>query len=155
MSKLISRRESLKILAAGGLITVLPPATEIPTEENPLPWRNTNDRVWLGGEFWANPMEDWRIENGWAQCINDAGNRSIHHLTHQITDPQKGFAMAVRLEPGKGKDNGGGFRIGIKSELNEYRSNCFANSSCRFHTDFAYDVVPKSKRGKKIISPLI
>ncbi len=60
MSKLISRRESLKILAAGGLITVLPPATEIPTEENPLPWRNTNDRVWLGGEFWANPMEDWR-----------------------------------------------------------------------------------------------
>ena len=128
MSKLISRRESLKILAAGGLITVLPPATEIPTEENPLPWRNTNDRVWLGGEFWANPMEDWRIENGWAQCINDAGNRSIHHLTHQITDPQKGFAMAVRLEPGKGKDNGGGFRIGIKSELNEYRSNCFANS---------------------------
>jgi alkaline phosphatase D len=126
MSNTISRRESLKILAAGGLVSLLPPATEIATEDNPLPWRNSNDRVWLGGEFWANPMEDWKIENGWAQCINDSANRSIHHLTHQITNPKKGFAMAVRLNAGEGKDGGGGFRIGVKSELNEYRSNCFA-----------------------------
>ncbi|MDB4386344.1 alkaline phosphatase D family protein [bacterium] len=126
MSNLISRRESLRILAAGGLITILPPATKAASEDNSLPWRNTNDRVWLGGEFWANPMEDWRIENGWAQCITDSTNRSIHHLTHQITNPRKGFAMAVRLHAGEGKDAGGGFRVGVRSELNEYRSNCFA-----------------------------
>ena len=27
-------------------------------------WKKTNDRVWLGEEFWANPMEDWRIIDG-------------------------------------------------------------------------------------------
>lgn len=126
MSNSISRRDSLKLLAAGGVLTILPPAVAIATEEDSLPWRNTNDRVWLGGEFWANPMEDWIIESGWAQCVTASVNRSIHHLTHQIEYPGKGFAMAVRLEPGDGQDGGGGFRIGIKSELNEYRSNCFA-----------------------------
>jgi len=128
MSNSISRRESLKILAAGGLVTILPPAKELPTEGNSLPWRNTHDRVWLGGEYWANPMEDWKIENGWAQCNTASANRSIHHLTYQIANPRKGFAMAVRLDRDKGKDNGGGFRVGVKSELNEYRSNCFAKS---------------------------
>jgi len=36
--------------------------------------------------------------------------------------------MAVRLVAGEGKDGGGGFRIGVKSDLNEYRSNCFART---------------------------
>ena len=126
MSNTISRRESLRLLAAGCVLTILPPAVAIATKEDSLPWRNTNDRVWLGGEFWANPMEDWIIENGWAQCVTASANRSIHHLTHQIANPSKGFAMAVRLEPSDGQDGSGGFRIGIKSELNEYRSNCFA-----------------------------
>lgn len=126
MSNTISRRNSLKILAAGGVLTILPPAVAVATEEDALPWRNTNDRVWLGADFWANPMEDWIIQSGWAQCITASANRSIHHLTHQITNPREGFAMAVRLDPGGGEDGGGGFRIGIKSELNEYRSNCFA-----------------------------
>lgn len=128
MSISVSRRESLKILAAGGLIPMLPPASEDPKDVGTLPWRNTNDRVWLGGQYWANPMEDWQIKDGWAQCNTASANRSIHHLTHQITRPRKGFAMAVRLERGGGKDGGGGFRIGVKSELNEYRSNCFATS---------------------------
>lgn len=128
MSNKLSRRESLKLLAASGIASLLTPTTEAATEGNDRSWSNTNDRVWLGGDYWANPMENWKIKHGWAQCISNAENRSIHHLTHQITHPEKGFAMAVRLVAGEGKDGGGGFRVGVKSDLNEYRSNCFARS---------------------------
>ena len=72
-------------------------------------------------------MEDWRVADGAAECQSMGGNRSIHSLTHQIASPNKSFAMAVRLGSveTRGKDSGAGFRIGIRSELNEHRSNCF------------------------------
>jgi hypothetical protein len=89
-------------------------------------WAQTHDRVWLGGEFWANPMEDWRVSEGGVECLNVGPGRSVHSLTHQIT--QNGaFTMAVtttRLEALK-NDGGAGFRIGVRSEINEHRSNCF------------------------------
>ena len=91
-------------------------------------WALTHDRVFLGGEFWANPMEDWTVNDGWATCITTAGNRSIHSLIHQIIEPGKSFQISVEMKtPTKLKgDGGGGFRLGIRSDLNEYRSNSFA-----------------------------
>ena len=89
-------------------------------------WAKTHDRAFLGGEYWANPMEDWRVSEGGAECMNSGAGRSVHSLTHQIA--QKGaFMMSVtltRLEV-KNTDGGAGFRIGIRSEINEHRSNCF------------------------------
>lgn len=89
-------------------------------------WTRTHDRVFLGGQFWANPMEDWRVSEGGAECLSMGGGRSVHSLTHQVTQNDT-FTMEVtltRLEIGK-TDGGAGFRIGIRSELNEHRSNCF------------------------------
>lgn len=91
-------------------------------------WGTTHDRVWLGEEFWANPMENWRIVDGAAECQSTSGNRSVHLLTHQITNPQDSFQMSVntrQVQTGK-KEGGVAFRVGISSDLNEYRSNCFA-----------------------------
>lgn len=90
-------------------------------------WQQTHDRVWLGGEFWANPMEDWQVKEGHAHCINPGGNRSVHSLTHQLKHEQGSFEIRVRLQnlaPNE-NDGGGGVRLGVRSELNEYRSNCF------------------------------
>jgi alkaline phosphatase D len=90
-------------------------------------WRRMHDRVWLGADVWANPMEDWRVADGWAECVRGAGGRSVHLLTHQLTDPSRPFAMEVsmrRLE--EGQPGGGGFRLGVRSDIDEYRSNCFA-----------------------------
>ena len=25
---------------------------------------NTNDRVWVGKDFWSIPLEDWKVEDG-------------------------------------------------------------------------------------------
>ena len=89
-------------------------------------WTRTHDRVFLGGQFWANPMEDWRVSEGGSECLHMGGGRSVHSLTHQVTQNDT-ITMEVtltRLEIGK-TDGGAGFRIGIRSEINEHRSNCF------------------------------
>jgi len=93
-------------------------------------WKNTYDRVWLGERFWANPMEDWRIANGAAECQTTGGDRNIHLLTHQLTNASGELSMSVtigRVEVRK-IDGGAGFRIGVKSDINEHRSNCFAKT---------------------------
>jgi len=93
-------------------------------------WGRTHDRVFLGGDFWANPMEDWRIEGGWAVCQNSGGRRSVHSLTRRLTNADGSFTMTVRMKRGEdmGKDRGGGFRIGINSDIDEYKSSCFAGN---------------------------
>ncbi len=92
-------------------------------------WDKTHNRVWIGGDFWSNPMEDWHIKDGWAECATDAANRSLHSLTHQITNPDGNFAMSVKVGLSRTlkKDGGAGFRIGVKSDINEVKSNVFAN----------------------------
>ncbi len=91
-------------------------------------WKNSFDRIWLGGDYWANPMEDWRVVDGAAECQIGGGGRNIQLLTHQLTDPDKPFEMSVevRLIERGPQGGGAGFRIGVRSDINEYRSNCFA-----------------------------
>ena len=138
MSKAITRRAALKLIATATVVgaasgtkvaAAVPPPARRPHPNATDAWRRTHDRVWLGGDYWANPMEDWRIVDGGAECRSLGGNRSIHSLTHQMTSPEKGFAMSVQIDQleVQGKDAGAGFRIGVRNELNEYRSNCFVS----------------------------
>jgi hypothetical protein len=127
MTSKITRRNSFKLITAGTLAGIASRQTSVLAESSPsTDWTKTHDRVFLGGEFWANPMEDWRVSEGGAECLNSGAGRSVHSLTHQIT--QNGsFSLSVtltRLETNRA-DGGAGFRIGIRSELNEHRSNCF------------------------------
>ena len=135
-SSAITRRDALKLVTAGTLVGLgatpqagLVAAMKSPAARGRENWNQMHDRVWLGGEYWANPMEDWRISNGAAECQSRGPNRNIHSLTHQITRPTQGFEMQVDLTTIESlkKDGGAGFRFGVRSELNEYRSNCFVN----------------------------
>ena len=142
--KSLTRRITLKLLALGGaclglsrtvrgddqaLTSDADRLANSPDRSAKVSWSKTHDRVWLDPRIWANPMEDWRIRNGAAECQTTGGNRNLHLITHQWTDPTGSAAMRVSLQKigGQQKDAGAGFRIGTKSELNEYRSNCFAN----------------------------
>ncbi|MHC4876136.1 MAG: alkaline phosphatase D family protein, partial [Planctomycetota bacterium] len=132
----LSRRSALKLLAAS---TALPAASTAEAQSKPVElkpvehWSTTHDRVFLGGEFWANPMEDWRIVDGAAECQTTGGNRNIHLITHQLTNEKGQFAMSVRVGQVEVRriDGGAGFLIGIRSELDEYRSNLFAKGGIR------------------------
>lgn len=143
MTTHLSRRDTLKLAVAGLATTAVgcksTQSTSQPLAEKPKftaiadTWENTHDRVWLGGQYWANPMEDWRIVNGAAQCTSAGGNRSVHSLTTQIVDTNGTIDMSVivhRYSYGMSDgevdvDGGGGLRLGARSELNEYKSNCF------------------------------
>ncbi|MCB1210838.1 MAG: hypothetical protein KDK97_16060, partial [Verrucomicrobiales bacterium] len=136
MNKNISRRTGIKLMTAGTLMGLsgrgaLQAESAKPSASGPMTdsWGKTQDRVFLGGDYWANPMEDWRVVNGGAECQNTGGGRSVHSLTHQLT-ASGSFTMAVtltRLEV-NGNDGGAGFRIGLRSEINEHRSNCFVQN---------------------------
>ena len=114
----------------------IPGSTTEPAVDGPatvISWTGTHDRVWLCEDCWANPMEDWRVVDGAAECLSTGGDRNVHLITHQLTDPSKPFEMSVvvsRVEDRK-QDGGVGFKIGVKSELNEYRSNVFAKNGFR------------------------
>jgi len=85
------------------------------------------ERVWIGREYWSNPMEDWRISQGRLECISGRGNRNVHVLTRELSNQSGDFEISVRLgliEPGE-NDGSVGFRIGIQDEIDDYRARCF------------------------------
>jgi len=132
MIRKISRRLSLKFISSLAVLGILP-KREAQAQGPPDRldrWDNTRDRVFLGGGFWANPMEDWRLRDGWAECLVTSGGRSIHSLTHQLGNVEGTFTLSVRLSRSAGlsQESGAGFKIGARSDLDEVKSNCFATS---------------------------
>jgi hypothetical protein len=91
-------------------------------------WKSTPDRVWLGEEYWANPLQDWRLAGGRIECTNAAPDRNVHLLTRQLGKAPGHLAMSVRigrvggaaLSEGRGSF---GFRIGILGPLGDYRNS--------------------------------
>ena len=147
MSEPLPRRSALKSLGIGGALVGFAAqqadgqdasaSRSLPETDATVNWADTHDRVWLAGNCWANPMEDWRIREGAAECLTTGGDRNIHLITHQLTDPKGDFEMSVgveRLEKGK-RSESAGFKIGVKSEINEHRSNVFAKSGVRIGVD--------------------
>ncbi len=84
----------------------------------------THDRVWIGEQYWANPMEDWQVKDGRLECITPGGQRNVQLLTRQLGKKKGDFFTSVTLgRIGKGKTKGSaGFRIGIHDpEIDDYR----------------------------------
>ena len=90
-------------------------------------WHKEQNRIWVGEEFWANPMEDWRIQDGVLECVRIGGSRNVQSLIAQMQDG--GGEFEFRLELGlleAGKAGGSaGFRIGIQSEFEDYLHRVF------------------------------
>ncbi|YCM45678.1 alkaline phosphatase D family protein [Verrucomicrobiaceae bacterium 227] len=129
MNDEMSRRNALKLVAAGAASTLGVRGAESKGEARDA-WGRSHDRVWLGGGFWANPMEDWKVVDGAAECQSNGPGRNIQSITHQLKNVSGDFTMSVQVERValKGEDPGAGFRVGVRSELNEHRSNCFAKN---------------------------
>ena len=135
-----TRRVALKLMGLGTAYLGWPTRRENTAEANSalqsdLPqlvgdWSNTHDRVWLGENFWANPMENWKVVDGAAECQTMEAGRNVHLITHQLEQSDKPFSMSVQVSQVETKqvDAGVGFRVGVKSDLNEFRSNSFAGS---------------------------
>src|SRR5829696_9019889 len=84
-------------------------------------WTVSHDRVWIGPEFWANPLQDWRIANGRVECVNAAADRHLHLLTRSLNEKPGTLSTTVRVGRtdgplGKGEGSAG-FRVGIQGPL--------------------------------------
>ena len=59
-------------------------------------WEYQNDRYWIGPEFWANRIQDWRINDGRLECLE--GNRplrTLHLLTRTLGEKKGNLQMSV------------------------------------------------------------
>ncbi|MBL8212734.1 MAG: alkaline phosphatase D family protein [Bryobacterales bacterium] len=84
--------------------------------------RWSGSRPWIGPEYWANPLQDWRMENG-AVAAQAASNRTLHLLTHQVEPNRTGsLTLSVKITPpAEAAQTYAGFRIGIRGLLDNYR----------------------------------
>jgi hypothetical protein len=114
-------------LAASSLVTPLLEANGLQTtREFRSNWDSCPDRVWLGPEYWANPLQDWQIVSGRIECTNAAPDRNIHVLTQQLAGRDGTLATSVRVgRIGRtaAKRESAGFRIGAQGPLGNYRNN--------------------------------
>ncbi len=88
-------------------------------------WPEDAERVWIGPQYWANRLQDWRIANGRLECVTSGFDRNVHVLTCQLGKQRGDFQMSVNLgrldrdvRPG---DGWVGFRIGAQTPYGDYR----------------------------------
>ena len=89
-------------------------------------WDKCPDRIWLGPDYWANPLQDWRVANGRLECTNAAPDRNVHLLTRQLGERNGTLDMSVRvgrIQDTAGKAESVGFRIGARGPLGDYRNS--------------------------------
>lgn len=99
---------------AAGFRSTLPPDTE---------------RVFIGPEFWANRLQDWRLRQGRIECVDrreDSPMRTLHLLTHRLGGAAGRFRVQVHTAPmdagATAADAATGFLIGAGGATMDYRA---------------------------------
>ena len=114
----MNRRKACLLLAAS-------PAAAVGFQAN---WTTPKERPWIGPEFWANPLQDWRVRSGRIECFVAGGDRNVYLLTHELSAKPLPFSMRVRIgrleeDSTPLVDGFAGFRFGIRSRYNDYRDS--------------------------------
>jgi len=99
-------------------------------------WPNDVQRTWVGPEYWANRLQDWRISKGRLECVESRAEkpmRTVHLLTRRLGTQEGKLFMsartgligeAVKVSP----DSAAGFLIGAGGEL-DYRAAALVHHS--------------------------
>lgn len=58
---------------------------------------NTNDRVWVGKDFWSVPLEDWKVEDGKLHCIGTVPESRVNLLTHLLGEADGDFRVSAKI----------------------------------------------------------
>jgi alkaline phosphatase D len=87
------------------------------------------ERVFVGPEYWANRLQDWRISQGRIECVDkrpESPMRALHLLTHRLGAAAAGFSLRVQTglidAGGAAADAATGFLIGAGGATMEYRA---------------------------------
>jgi len=127
-----SHRRALAILVAIGL-TVVGCDIVAPRTAFESAWNANPDRLWIGPDFWANRLQDWRVSDGRLEAVGTSPMRTVHLLTRRLGERGGGFEMSVTLGAvgSTAADSGrssGGFLIGAGRAL-DYRAAALVHHS--------------------------
>ena len=90
-------------------------------------WPKDVHRTWIGPEYWANPLQDWEIENSRLRCIVSDYNRNVSLLTWENSKNPGSLSLSVQIgiiEQGiLSKIGWAGFCIGKKGRFSDYRDD--------------------------------
>ena len=89
-------------------------------------------RVWIGADFWANPLEDWCWRDGKIVCVGGR-NRKLYLLTKELSSDSKLFSLQVSVGALDPKSTAGcaGIEIGIKGRFGDYRDSAIRGKGLR------------------------
>jgi alkaline phosphatase D len=111
-------------------------AEEIPLDkeqEYKSKWHFYEDMTWTGADLWAQRLQDWCIKDGKLQCLVHGENRTVHLLTHQLSNNKKSFTATLELQylatnAEVSKEQFAGLRLGVQGKYDDYRSAIFTGS---------------------------
>lgn len=128
-----TRRNFIKTAVAGtaGATTVLAsqPARAIKAGNFSSAFPSNVERVFVGPEYWANRLQDWRINQNRIECVDKRPEnpmRTLHLLTHRLGANAADFTVSVRLglidTDAVAADAAAGFLIGAGGAGMDYRA---------------------------------
>ncbi|OYV96347.1 MAG: hypothetical protein B7Z73_00910 [Planctomycetia bacterium 21-64-5] len=125
-----TRRTFLKSVAgAVGAANLASTTAQADAAEFSDNWPDDAERVWVGPQFWANRLQDWRLGAGRLECVRgDAGSpmRTLHLLTRRLGPTPDEFEITVRAGAiGDGRpahDAAVGFLVGAGGNSMDYRA---------------------------------
>jgi alkaline phosphatase D len=89
---------------------------------------NTNNRIWVGKDFWSIPLEDWKVEDGKLFCTGEVPNSRVNLLTHVISPEAGDFQVSAKIMLADKGDVPGsaGFLIGAHDQEDpDVRAACY------------------------------
>jgi hypothetical protein len=92
-------------------------------------WAAGMDRQWIGPDYWANRLQDWRLRSGRLECVEGRERyplRTLHLLTRSVRAEPGTLKLSVRtgpIEPAPGRPGRGwsGFLIGAGGDHVDHR----------------------------------
>ena len=100
-------------------------ASAIPTEA---------DRIWVGPEYYANRLQDWRVEGGRIESVEGRASkpmRTLHLLTRALAETPGTALMQVRTGPIEAgpahEDTWSGFLLGVGGEGVDHRISALSH----------------------------
>ena len=118
---------NIRTMAASVLI-LLALASMTSAAEFGSDWPTGVQRIWIGPDYWANRLQDWRIADGRLECLISAPDRNVHLLTRELGEGGGRFDMSIRFgflnRPAHEIDEPWiGFRIGARGRFDDYRDS--------------------------------
>jgi len=89
---------------------------------------NTNNRIWVGKDFWSIPLEDWKVEDGKLFCTGEVPSSRVNLLTYVISPEPGDFQVSAKIMLTENGDVPGsaGFLIGAHDEEDpDVRAACY------------------------------